>query len=97
MHNYKVAVCIYMCIARNSDEVAILVYFKRGGLEKQRGDPPHSSYIRGKFPLIYEQGFPGKPCFVMDTPIWIKFGCEVTLPEIGLCHVNSVISTKTNC
>ena len=35
MHNYKVATC--MSIARSSYEVAILAYFARGGLEKQRG------------------------------------------------------------
>ena len=38
---------VNMFIARNSYEVAILAYFERGGLEKQRGGPPHSSYNKG--------------------------------------------------
>jgi len=36
-----------MFVARNTYEVAILAKFEQIGLEKHRGGPPHSSYIRG--------------------------------------------------
>ena len=36
-----------MFIIRSSYDVGILAHFERGGLEKQRGGPPCSSYSRG--------------------------------------------------
>ena len=47
MRNYNVATCKHDIIAKHSCEVGILAYFERGGLEKQRGGPPHSSFSRG--------------------------------------------------
>ena len=43
MHKYKVATCKYVY---SQNEAEHLEYFERGGLEKQRRGPPHSSYSR---------------------------------------------------
>ena len=37
----------------NSYEVAILSYFERGRLEKQRGGPPRSSNSRGNTAVVH--------------------------------------------
>jgi len=42
-----------MFIARN--EVAIQAHFEQIGLEKHRGDPPHSSYTRGNTAAITQE------------------------------------------
>jgi len=45
MHNYKVAT--WKHVYNKKCEVAILAYFEQGGLAKQRGGPPQSTYSRG--------------------------------------------------